>query len=253
MQTSTKIPYVEMLINDINQQAFYPVFQPIIDTDGETGVEVLVRWNNEHHIGKSIQCLTQHGHIAWFTRQLCKKVANELATQPTKLTFVSVNVAPSHLLQLTFVRDIYPLWQACEKLGIALWLELTEGEAYPTGLEEKRLVSQLGVCRGLGMKIALDDYGCGFNVGEAVLSLVRPSVLKLDRTLLKNKCEDSMLWARLRFLARKYKIDLLAEGIENSEDMRFCHRQGIHYYQGYFVGRPCRLSDVADHQELKFG
>jgi EAL domain-containing protein (putative c-di-GMP-specific phosphodiesterase class I) len=253
MQMSKPVLKVETLIDDIEQGAFHPMFQPIIDANGRVGVEVLLRWDNGHHVEESIQCLTQHGHIAWFTRQLCKKVANELATQPTNLTFVSVNVAPSHLLQLTFVRDIYPLWQACEKLGIALWLELTEGEAYPTGLEEKRLVSQLGVCRGMGMKIALDDYGCGFNVGEAVLSLVRPSVLKLDRTLIKNKCEDSMLWARLRFLARKYKIDLLAEGIENPEDMRFCHRQGIRYYQGYFVGRPGRLSDVADHQELKFG
>ena len=253
MQTLTEQAQIKTLVEDIQQQAFYPVFQPIIDAEGNTGVEVLVRWDNGHQVEESIQCLAEHGHIAWFTRQLCKKVAAELVAQSVELAFISINVVPSHLLQLTFVRDVYPLWQACEKLGITLWLELTEGEAYPTGLEEKRLASQLGVCRGMGIKIVLDDYGRGFNVGETVLSVVRPSVIKLDRGLLQNQCEDSMMWARLRFLARKYQMYLLAEGIETLGDMRFCSRQGISYFQGYHISRPTLLSELGTVGEVKFG
>lgn len=253
MQTSTDQIQVSKLVDEIKQEAFYPVFQPIIDAGGNMGVEVLVRWDNGHHVEESIQCLTEHGYIAWFTRQLCKKVAQELVAQSTALAFVTINVVPSHLLQLTFVRDIYPLWQACNKLGIVLWLELTEGEPYPKGLDEKRLLSQLGVCRGMGIKIALDDFGCGFNVGEKLLATIRPSVIKLDRSLLKNQCENSMMWARLRFLARKYQIQLLAEGIESLGDMRFSNRQGISYYQGYHIARPALLSELGTFDEVQFG
>lgn len=253
MQTTVNEQKISTLIRDIKQQAFYPVFQPIVDSDGNSGVEALLRWDNGHHVEESIQTLTSHGHMAWFTGLMCKKVAHEIIKITAKNTFVSINITPSHLVQLTFIRDIYPLWHACNKLGITLWLELTEGEPYPRGIEEKRMLSQIGTCRGMGMKIVLDDYGCGFNVGENILATLRPDVIKLDRTLLKNQCENSMMWARLRFLARKYNMALLAEGIESEDDMKFCDRQGISYYQGYYIGRPLSASELKLYEEISFG
>ncbi|CAH7045480.1 EAL domain-containing protein [Vibrio chagasii] len=244
MKTLTEQAPVRMLVREIQQQAFYPVFQPIIDAESNTGVEVLVRWDNGHHVEDSIQCLTEHRHIAWFTRQLCQTVARELVAQSVELAFISVNVVPSHMVQLTFIRDIYPLWQACEKLGITLWLELTEGEAYPKGLEEKRLASQLGVCRGMGIKIVLDDYGRGYNVGEDLLNVIKPSVLKIDRSMMKNRRKNSRFWERIRFLSRKHQIKLLSEGIENHEDLRFAKSQSTAYFQGYYLGKPGSLRKV---------
>lgn len=235
----------EVLIEDVKQGLFYPVFQPITDGSGTVGAEVLLRWENGHDVEASICSLTNCGEIAWFTQKFLLIVSQELLSRKTDIDFLTINISPLHILSFTFIRDIYPIWQACNKLGITLWIELTENEQYPEGIDKKRMISQFGVCRGLGIKIAIDDYGSGYNVGEALLSLVKPSILKIDRSLIRNRSDNSNFWDRVRFLSRKYQIALLSEGIESHEDLRFAKSQGIAYFQGYHLGKPGSLSQLS--------
>lgn len=235
----------EALIEDVNQGLFYPVFQPITSGNGTVGAEVLLRWQRERNVEASICCLSDSGEIAWFTQKFLLTVSEELLSHKSDIDFLTINISPLHVLSFTFIRDIYPIWQACNKLGITLWIELTENEQYPVGIDEKRMVSQFGVCRGLGIKIAIDDYGSGYNVGEALLSVVKPNVVKIDRSLMKNRSDNSIFWERLRFLSRKYQIELLSEGIESDEDLHFAQSQGVVYFQGYHIGKPGSLNQLS--------
>ncbi|WP_061016448.1 EAL domain-containing protein [Vibrio splendidus] len=235
----------EALIEDVDQGLFYPVFQPITNGNGTVGAEVLLRWERGHDVESSIRCLLDSEKIAWFTQKFLLAVSKELLSRKTDIEFLTINISPLHVLSFTFIRDIYPIWQACNKLGITLWIEITENEQYPEGIDKKRMVSQFGVCRGLGIKIALDDYGSGYNVGEALLRVVKPNVLKIDRSLMRNRSEHSAFWERLRFLSRKYQIELLSEGIESYEDLRFAKAQGIAYFQGYYLGKPGSLNQLS--------
>lgn len=244
---------LEVLIEEVNQGLFYPVFQPITNGKGTVGTEVLLRWQQGYDVEESIRCLSNSGKIEWFTRRFMLVVAGELLSQGEGIDFVSINISPTHVLSLTFIRDISPVWQACNKLGITLWIELTENEPYPVGIDEKRMISQLGVCRGLGIKIVIDDYGSGYNVGEHLLRTVRPNVLKIDRSLMKNKSESLMLWERIRFLAQKYQIALLSEGIEHYEDLRFAKSQGITYFQGHYLGKPVSLNQLVKQSKIHVG
>ncbi|WP_299142281.1 EAL domain-containing protein [uncultured Vibrio sp.] len=106
------------------------------------------------------------------------------------------------------------------------------------------MISQFGVCRGLGIKIAIDDYCSGYNAGEALLSVVKPNVLKIDKSLMRNRNDHSAFWEHLSFLSRKYQIELLSEGIESYEDLRFAKSQGINYFQGYHLGKPSSLNQL---------
>ncbi|WP_299141274.1 EAL domain-containing protein [uncultured Vibrio sp.] len=235
----------EVLIEDVKQGLFYPVFQPITDGSGTVGAEVLLRWEKGHDVEASICCLSNCGEIAWFTQKFLLIVSQELLSRKTDIEFLTINISPLHVLSFTFIRDIYPIWQVCNKLGITLWIELTENEQYPEGIDKKRMISQFGVCRGLGIKIAIDDYGSGYNVGETLLSLVKPSILKIDRSLIRNRGDNLSFWNRVRFLSRKYQIELLSEGIESHEDLRFAKSQGIAYFQGYHLGKPGSLSQLS--------
>ncbi|MEZ8608667.1 MULTISPECIES: EAL domain-containing protein [unclassified Vibrio] len=235
----------EALIDDVNQGLFYPVFQPITNGNGTVGAEVLLRWEKGHDVESSIRCLLDAKKIAWFTQIFLLRVSEELLSQKKMIDFLTINISPDHVLSFTFLRDISPIWQACNKLGITLWIELTENEQYPVGIDEKRMMSQFGVCRGLGIKIAIDDYGSGYNTGEALIRVVKPNIVKIDRSLMRNRSDNSTFWERLRFLARKYQIELLSEGIENHEDLRFAQSQGIDYFQGYHLGKPGSLSQLS--------
>ncbi|ANP77856.1 MULTISPECIES: EAL domain-containing protein [Vibrio] len=235
----------EALIDDVNQGLFYPVFQPITNGNGTVGAEVLLRWEKGHDVESSIRCLLDSKKIAWFTQIFLLRVSEELLSQKKMIDFLTINISPDHVLSFTFLRDISPIWQACNKLGITLWIELTENEQYPVGIDEKRMMSQFGVCRGLGIKIAIDDYGSGYNTGEALIRVVKPNIVKIDRSLMRNRSDNSTFWERLRFLARKYQIELLSEGIENHEDLRFAQSQGIDYFQGYHLGKPGSLSQLS--------
>ncbi|MEZ9869165.1 EAL domain-containing protein [Vibrio sp. 10N.261.51.A4] len=235
----------EALIDDVNQGLFYPVFQPITNGNGTVGAEVLLRWEKGHDVESSIRCLLDSKKIAWFTQIFLLRVSEELLSQKKMIDFLTINISPDHVLSFTFLRDISPIWQACNKLGITLWIELTENEQYPVGIDEKRMMSQFGVCRGLGIKIAIDDYGSGYSTGEALIRVVKPNIVKIDRSLMRNRSDNSTFWERLRFLARKYQIELLSEGIENHEDLRFAQSQGIDYFQGYHLGKPGSLSQLS--------
>ena len=106
-------------------------------------------------------------------------------------------------------------------------------------------MSEFGVCSGLGIKIAIYEYGSGYNVGEALINVIKPSVLKIDRSFMRNRNDNSTFWERLRFLSRKYQIELLSEGIENYDDLSFAKSQGIDYFQGYHLGKPGSLNQLS--------
>ena len=235
----------EALIEELNQGLFYPVFQPITNGNGAVGAEVLLRWKRGHDVEASIHCLLNSDKIAWFTQKFLLRVSEELLSQKKMIDFLTINISPSHVLSFTFLRDIYPIWQACNKLDVTLWIELTENEQYPVGINEKRMMSQFEVCRGLGIKIAIDDYGTGYNTGEALIRVLKPNIVKIDRSLMRNRSDNSTFWERLRFLARKYQIELLSEGIESHGDLRFAKSQGIAYFQGYHLGKPGSLNQLS--------
>ncbi|MEZ8232664.1 EAL domain-containing protein [Vibrio splendidus] len=235
----------EALIEEVNQGLFYPVFQPITNGNGTVGAEVLLRWKRGHDVEASIRCLSDSDKIAWFTQKFLLRVSEELLSREKMIDFLTINISPGHVLSFTFLRDIYPIWQACNKLDVTLWIELTENEQYPVGINEKRMMSQFGVCRGLGIKIAIDDYGIGYNTGEALIRVLKPNFVKIDRSLMRNRNDNSTFWERLRFLARKYQIELLSEGIESHEDLRFAKSQGIAYFQGYHLGKPGSMNQLS--------
>ncbi|CAH6781505.1 EAL domain-containing protein [Vibrio chagasii] len=242
----------KVLVEEVNQGLFYPVFQPILNGNGVVGAEVLLRWQKNFNVEESIRCLSELDKIAWFTQRFLQVVAAEVLSKAKMINFLTINISPIHVSSLTFIRDISPILQACNKLGVTLWIELTERDRYPVGIDHKRMLSQLGVCRGLGIKIALDDYGTGYNVGENLLNTVRPNILKIDRSLMKNKSENLLLWARFKHVAQKYNIGLLSEGIESAEDFSFAKSQGITYFQGYHLGKPGSLNQLLNQTKLKF-
>ena len=101
-------------------------------------------------------------------------------------------------------------------------------------------VKTLNHYRSQGYQIAIDDAGAGYSSLQSIVEL-RPDYIKVDRSLVNHIDRDEMkqhLMGTFVGLARKMGIGVIAEGIERQEELEQVNEMGVHYAQGYLLGRP---------------
>jgi EAL domain-containing protein (putative c-di-GMP-specific phosphodiesterase class I) len=94
--------------------------------------------------------------------------------------------------------------------------------------------------RRQGMKLYLDDYGVSHGNLSRILD-IRPCGIKVDRSIVRGISQDVRRFAiarALASLASDLGMELVAEGIETSEDLVASRRAGFTLGQGYYLGRP---------------
>ncbi len=125
-------------------------------------------------------------------------------------------------------------------------LEMTEKQA----VEDFEAFEQvLSTYREQGFRIAIDDIGSGYSSLKAIVSL-KPEFIKLDRSLIQHidtRPDQQHMVKMLQEFARSSGTHMIAEGIERPEELLFLQQQQISYGQGYALGRPSR---VLQHQNL---
>ncbi len=96
--------------------------------------------------------------------------------------------------------------------------------------------------RNQGYQIAIDDAGAGYSSLQAIAEL-HPDYIKVDRSLISdihtNKMKTYIL-ENFVSLANKMEIRIIAEGIEQLEELVHLRSMGIHYGQGFLLGRPLK-------------
>jgi EAL domain-containing protein (putative c-di-GMP-specific phosphodiesterase class I) len=119
-------------------------------------------------------------------------------------------------------------------------LELTEHTAfddYP-GLQAALIPLRKG-----GVRLAVDDAGSGYSSLTHILNLA-PDFIKLDRELISGIDVDPVRRALVTSLvafATDTGAEIVAEGIETSDELEAVRRLGVRYAQGYYLGRPAPL------------
>lgn len=188
---------------------------------------------------------TQHIFTAErFSRKLSiQRFSQEVAKKPEmneKLVFL--NIHPK------VIND--PEFRSGETLKMLEWyglspkqiiLELTERESVK---DYQKFEKVLYHYRSQGFRIAVDDAGTGYNSLKTIVYL-KPEFIKLDKSLIRdihqNTAQQHMVQLLLDY-ANKTGTQVIAEGIEQHEEFEYIHRAGVHYGQGYAIGKP--------HQEL---
>lgn len=133
--------------------------------------------------------------------------------------------------------------------------ELTERSAVLDFVEFERVLSHY---RSQGYRIAVDDMGSGYNSLKTLVYL-KPEFIKLDRSLIQfidKNCEQQQLVTLLMKYAEQAETKIIAEGIERQEEIEYLQAIGIHYAQGYALGKPAkdiqlgeiRVDDNADRR-----
>lgn len=132
--------------------------------------------------------------------------------------------------------------QLLRELGIQpqqVVFELTERSAVTDFEEFERVLSHY---RAQGYRIAIDDVGSGYNSLKTLIYL-KPEFIKIDRSLVQNIDQNrtgQQLIALISDYAEQSQTKIIAEGIERVEELKFLQEMGIHYAQGYALGKPSK-------------
>lgn len=124
-----------------------------------------------------------------------------------------------------------------------LTLEIVEHSNF---IEEENFLAALVELRSSGISVALDDVGVGTSNFRMML-ITRPTMLKIDRYLVSGVARDTYQQATMRairLLADQVHAELVAEGVDNQEDLRTLRTLGIEYAQGFLFSRPRSAEDL---------
>ncbi len=221
------------------------LYEPIVNvtTREIRGYEGLARgpWDTDLHKPEALFQMAEETGLLFELDCLCRRLALRGARglQPGKLLFL--NCLPAAIHDPSFRGDV--LRRTLEDLRLRpsdVVFEISEKESihnFDIFREARDYYADLGV------KIALDDTGVAYGSLEAVMEL-SPDFIKIDQSLVRGIDTDPPRQELLRALnsvAGKLKAEIIAEGIETSEELATIQALGIPYGQGYLFGRAAPL------------
>ena len=229
-------------------------FQPKYKTAGEelTGVEALLRWR--HPIrglllpSAFIEVAEQTGLIVpiggWVLQTACAQAAK------WPRLGMAVNLSPAQLRDPGIVAAVS---DAIERTGISpsrLELEVTERQLLDDLDGSRATLLEL---KALGVRLAVDDFGTGYNSFASLHSLPFDRI-KIDRQFVNgigSSTKAEAIVASILALARGLGMHVTAEGIEQEDQLRYLRDAECGEVQGFLLGRPMIAAGIDDIARAK--
>ena len=227
---------------------FVMFYQPQINLNQGKGLsfESLVRYKNVD--GKIlpplfIQDFQQLGAMKQLDQMVIDLVLKDMQKMPLDNGCkVAINVSAETISDKHIVAYLLERLSFYAISPLNLEIEITE-EAI---LEDDKLVSEnIEVLQGLGITVAIDDFGSGYASFPHLLKFNFDKV-KLDRTLLRNIEHDreKNLYQLLAKISEVTGCILVAEGVETEAEKQFVQQCGINICQGFYFAKPMAFNDA---------
>ncbi len=227
-------------------------FQPQVDLRDRTvtGFETLVRWQHPLLGPIAPPEIVEAAHATNLSETLTATIAAGACRLLTALpalglpdATVSINISPREF-ELYSVAAVLDRVTGAHGIDPALFeIEITEEAILDTLVAGE----QLQHIERSGYKLAVDDFGAGHSSLAYLVSL-KVDRLKLDRrfvTGIDKSRQNQVIVGALAGLGRVLSMDIVAEGVENAEEMGTLRDLGCPAAQGYFLGRPMPADKIA--------
>jgi EAL domain-containing protein (putative c-di-GMP-specific phosphodiesterase class I) len=244
--------------NDLHQaldrREFRLHYQPIVDLKSGvlSGFESLIRWEHPSRGLVSpadfIPIAEESGLILsigeWVLRESCRQLSSWIEDSGAlEHLWISVNVSSKQFVQDNFVGIVRG---ALTESGIApdsLKLEITES-AMVENIE--MVVSVMEELKTLGVRLSIDDFGTGYS-SLSYLHRLPLSSLKIDRSFvdqMSNGSENEEIIKTIVALAQSLNLEIIAEGVETSDQLEQLRGLSCQLGQGYLFARPLDVASV---------
>ncbi len=234
-------------------------YQPQIDlkTGRMTGVEALVRWNHPTRgmiaplefidIAERIGFINPLGQ--WVLKTACQQAMAWRGMGLPELQ-MAVNISASHFQDSNFISMVEKTLEDSGFPGTSLELEVTESVTHP-GRTNISIFTRL---QKMGIRIAIDDFGTGFS-SLASLRELPIDCLKIDRLFIKDMLqnpESSVLLGTIIGAAHALGHSIVAEGVEEEDQVKVLTAIGSDFIQGYYFSKPVAAREIPDLARTNF-
>jgi EAL domain-containing protein (putative c-di-GMP-specific phosphodiesterase class I) len=240
-----RLVFVSGLRRALERDEFRLVYQPQFDlAERRTrGAECLLRWNHpdlgEVSPGSFIPVAEETGLIvpigAWVFRSVCEQLSRWGGLpSPSR---ISVNLSARQFRQPDLVDAIRSAVAEAGVSAAMLGVEVTESALIDDPEKASVTLSRL---KDMGLAISIDDFGTGYS-SLSYLKRFPIDCLKIDRTFVRDIAtdpDDAAIVTAIITMAQSLKLDVVAEGVENQEQLDFLRARGCAAAQGFFFSRP---------------
>jgi EAL domain-containing protein (putative c-di-GMP-specific phosphodiesterase class I) len=221
-------------------------YQPKINlqTGDVIGVEALIRWKKKDGslvlpgnfvpVAESSKLISKISEYALF--ESCRQNVEWQRMGLPKI-IMSINLTSVDFYQNDIKETINKILKETQMDPECLEVELTETLALK---DVDMAIAQMNMLKEMGIKIAMDDFGTGYS-SLSYIQVLPITLLKLDRSFIINLETDEIareIVSSVIRIAKAKKIETIAEGIENENQVKILKESGCDHAQGFYFGKP---------------
>ncbi len=239
----------------IERKEFILHYQPIVALESGTisGFEALIRWQHPERgfvppdefipIAEETGLIIPIGH--WVLEAACRQIHlwQEEYPQYPPLQ-ISVNLSTKQFINVNLIEQIRQVLRETCVEPHSLKLEITESMVMENIDSAIEMLEQL---RALGIELSIDDFGTGYS-SLSYLHRFPISTLKIDRSFvsrMSDNNENAEIVRTILMLARSLKMDVVAEGVETTDQLSQLAMLECEYGQGYYFSRPLNVEGAS--------
>ena len=228
-------------------------YQPKVDSQNlkTVGFEALVRWNHPTHgvimpdrflsIAEESSLISEIGEFVFF--ETCNQV-KQWQNRGLDDIRISINIVAQQIHRGLLISQIDSAITRYDLDPKFIELELTESSLLEKSDSVIQLITEI---KKRNIKIALDDFGTGYS-SLAYLAAYPVDILKIDRAFITKigSTKDDAIVNAIIAMGKAMGLKLVAEGVENLEQIKYLKHQGCDYFQGYYFSRPLNAEECTE-------
>ncbi len=218
--------------------AYSFAYQPIVDASQRSIVsfEALVRGKNNEPAYKILDSMSPE--VLHLVDEDLRSAAISLSATLAIGCNLNLNLVPQNVVKSpSAISSTLEKAQLCGIEANRITLEITENEIID---DIKGFADMINQYRYSGIKFSIDDFGAGY-AGLKLLADFQPESIKLDMQLVRDIESKGPRQAIVRGIARTcldLGIDIIAEGVETTDEYWWFRSEGIDLFQGYLFAKP---------------
>jgi diguanylate cyclase (GGDEF)-like protein/PAS domain S-box-containing protein len=214
------------------------------------GAEALLRWIHPTRgmvspaqfipLAEETILISEIGH--WVIESACRQLKLWEQQARTRDLTIAINVSAQQFAMPDFVGQVAAVLRKHRVDPAHLKLELTESVVLD---DVQGTVAIMHALKGLGVGLSMDDFGTGYS-SLSYLKILPLDQLKIDQSFVRDITSDpndAVLVKTIIGMARNFRLNVIAEGVETEAQLAFLRQHGCMAYQGYLFSKPVPLEE----------
>ncbi len=241
------------LYNAIKENTLELYYQPKMDirSNKMVGMEALLRWKDselgfippDQFIPFAEDCGLIGEIGEWVLKNASIQINHWNKVYDVDLK-VAINISPIHFQEANFIDRLQSIINETKVDPRNLEIEITEMSMMDYN---KNLIEKIKSIKKLGITISVDDFGTGYS-SLGYLKEFPVDALKIDRSFIVNMQDGESgiaMVAAIISLAHALKLDVVAEGVEQLEELEILKQYNCEFVQGYLFSKPLNAGDFS--------